>query len=81
MPIFKIEPISTTTAGGFPATISGINTASTDFIVGTIAALAQTFNASWDRSGICRDNHPSCNLDTQCNEFIEVKEAASVFGK
>jgi hypothetical protein len=81
MPIFKIEPISTTTTGGYPATITGINTGSTDFIVGTITAPARTFDASWDGSGFCRDNDPSCNLDTQSNQFIEVREAASVFGK
>lgn len=81
MPIFKIEPMDTTTRGGHLATITGINTGSTDFIVGTITGAARKKDVSWDESGLCRDNEPSCNLDTQSNEFIEVKRAASVFGK
>lgn len=80
MPIFKIESMPTTTVGGFPATISGINSGSTDFIVGTIDAPAGVLNARWDASGICRDSDPQCNLDTRTNEFIEVLEAARAFG-
>lgn len=79
MPIFKIEPMATSTSGGLAATITGINTGSTDFICGTIKAPTRTFDVSWDGSGICRDNDPACNLDTQSNEFIEVLNAAKPF--
>ncbi|WP_148255313.1 hypothetical protein [Aidingimonas lacisalsi] len=76
MPVFTIEPMTTTTVGGFPATISGINTGSTDFIVGTIDAPAGVLKAMWDSGGVCRDSNPKCNLNTHTNEFIEVLEAA-----
>ena len=79
MPIFKIEPMKTSTTGGFEATITGINTGSSDFISGTIENSQRTWNVSWDKNGLCRDNAPSCNLDTDSNEFIEVINAAKVF--
>ena len=75
MPIFKIEPLQTTTQGGYTATITGINTGSTDFIAGTVQGEAMTVSVSWDGSGICRDNSSDFNLNTQTNEFIEVLEA------
>ena len=79
MPIFMIKPIETTTHGGYSATIDGINSDSSDFITGTIHGKAGDTEVSWDHSGICRDNHPDCNLNTKSNEFIEVVEAARVF--
>ena len=79
MPIFKIEPMTTTTRGGQKATITGINTGSTDFICGTLPTANGVKEVSWDKSGICRDNVPDFNLDLDSNEFIEVIEAAAVF--
>ena len=79
MPTFKIEPLKTTTQGGHTATIMGINTGSSDFIVGNIQGGPSIIQVSWDISGICRDNTSECNLNTHSNEFIEVVNAAKVF--
>ncbi|MGA8864003.1 MAG: hypothetical protein WB444_09350 [Gallionella sp.] len=79
MPTFKIEPISTKTDGGYDATITGIETGTTDFINGTIQAPAGQLNVSWDEGGICRDKDQSCNLDPRSDEYKELIKAAKIF--
>lgn len=76
-----IEPINTTTSGGFKATISSINPTNSDCFEGTVQTLGAGLKyVRWDLSGICRDNHDSLNLVMRNNETYDLRETAKRLG-
>lgn len=83
MPIIKIDPIEITTSSGHKATITGINPASTDALVGYVPLPSgEQPNVSWDLKGTARDNDGSFNLQLSgfaADEFEELKETAKHF--
>ena len=79
MASFPIEPIATRTLGGYIAVISSIDPFHQDCLDGYIVNAKENptvFKASWDRSGICRDNQEAANIviskDQRLAEIINI---------
>ena len=72
MAIIKIEPVQTTTTGGYAAEITGIDPSDKDCILGTVAVPHGKPERSWDDSGICRDNPDGLNLKVTASEVSNV---------
>jgi len=75
----KIEPISTTTTGGLPATITGIDINHADCFEGTITYPDETKNVSWNKNGLCRDGNGDESLNKHSPEFENIKALLDVF--
>ena len=76
-----IEPIHTQTSGGYSAELNAIDPTAHDCIVGVIDTPGEGKKAvNWDLGGMCRDNDPSCNLDTHADEIADVFDTAKILG-
>lgn len=81
MATLKIEPISTTTTGGLPATITGIDINNGDCFEGTITLPDGTKNVLWNKNGLCRDGNSDESLNKHSPEFEDIKALLDVFLK
>ncbi|WP_147642901.1 hypothetical protein [Morganella morganii] len=64
------DVVSTTTASGDKADISGINPTSTDFLVGVVFSGGRGYPAMWDQYGTIRDNSNSWNIDISSSDEL-----------
>ena len=65
MATIPIKPVPITTDGGMQGEITGIDPSREDCLVGTISNNKQKIDVVWNKSGICRDNHPDLNIHPQ----------------
>jgi len=64
MTTILIEQIPVTTTGGYNGNIIGISPTNTDMLVGVINTPANgPTRVRWNAYGVCRDNHPDCNIE------------------
>ena len=81
MATILIEPVSTTSKGGFPVTVTGIAPTDHDCIIGEInTPSAGKRRQVWDKNGRARDNDESCNINMSDDELREIAALSDQLG-
>lgn len=77
MPTLVIEKIEVITHGGHSASITGINTESSDCFVGSVKYGNGTESSiRWSLAGQARDHTHDYNIDTESDQLFETRNFA-----